>query len=443
MDEVSRRDELLILIKNLRTHFDSFLLGVKHELQDVNIDDIKLILTSALSNFSLLFRGQLDEYIRDINQQESLHTLLQYLISKNFCGFLNYELLANIVNALGNKKSKHLLHTYMEYYETFAKQVKLRELIQPYLEKNQLVQANIIGLPTITFEVDGSWLNRTLYTFKSAIASAFVSAWRMIYADADPGSIIITYIVLPEDLSYVIRDLTSNGEFLSKLGIKALLRDGSGKVISSLVDDDDTRGASAQQCVVFCDAETQTIKVSTPSESIFETVQSLDEKIAIALQMNMTEVDRENLASIQEDIGFLKILSDDLAASSSTVSICSSIAESQESPLPLAIFPTPSPDPSPGSSPKRSSHHQGSTSFLTTPGGRKYTSSAASPLLRSYKKPVPEELSEDEDDDAVTVSFSVDSVDVKSPPAHTDGSLPEPKQKKKRIVKKHKTKKST
>uniref|UniRef100_A0A1X7T6I2 Uncharacterized protein n=1 Tax=Amphimedon queenslandica TaxID=400682 RepID=A0A1X7T6I2_AMPQE len=288
VDEVSRRDELLTLIKNLRTNFDSFLLGVKHELHDVEIDDIKLILTSALSNFSLLFDGKLDEYVSDINQQESLHTLLQYLISKNFCGFLNYELLANIVNALGNEKSKHLLHTYVECYKTFAKQVKLRELIQPYLEKNQLVQANIIGLPTITFEVDGSWLNRTLYTFRCAIASAFVSAWRMIYANADPGSIIITYTVLPEDLSYIIRDLTSNGEFLSKLGIKALLRNGSGKIISSLVDDDDTRGAKAQQCLVFCDAETQTVKVSKPSESISETVQSLDKKIAIALQMNMT-----------------------------------------------------------------------------------------------------------------------------------------------------------
>ena len=366
-----------------------------------------------------------------------MHTLLQYLISKNFCGFLNYELLANIVNVLGNEKSKYLLQTYMEYYEKFAKQVKLRELIQPYLEKNQLVQANIIGLPTIRFEVDGFWLNRTLYTFRSAIERAFASAWRMFYADVDPGSIVITYTVLPEDLPYIIRDMTSNGEFLSKLGIKALLRDGSGKIISSANDRDDTGDTKTKQCVIFCDAETQTIKVSKPSESILETVQSLDEKIAIALQMNTTEVNHENLESMQEDIGFLKMLSDDLAASSSTASICSSITESHESPL--AVFPTPSPDPSPGSSPKCSSHHQGSKSF---PGDKKYTSSAASPLLHSYKqKPIPEDLSEDEDD-SVAVSLSVDSVEVKSPPAHTEESLPEPK-KKKKIVKKHKARKST
>ena len=63
VDELSRREELSTQIKNLRVRFDSLLLGVKHELHDVSIDDIKLILTSALSNFSLLFHGKLDEYL--------------------------------------------------------------------------------------------------------------------------------------------------------------------------------------------------------------------------------------------------------------------------------------------------------------------------------------------------------------------------------------------
>lgn len=433
--ELDRRLELATQVKKLRNQFYDLIVQVKRELSDADIDEIKMILTSALSNYTLEFNGQLQEYLDGINQQNTVQDLIQYLMTKSFCGFLNYELLACVVDTLGNENSKAVLQVYKKHYEEFAKQVKLRELIRPYLNKHNLDETNIVGLPIIRFEVGDSWLHRSLFTFKCAISKVFTSAWRLVYANTDPGSIRMTFTILPEDLHNVIRDFKQNSEFLSSLGIKASIEDGIGEIMVQ---------TAVNEAMPIADAEIQT-ETEEGSARLKDTISSLDKNFKMLTKLcSDFDLSHDILKSIQGDMYLLKMhtsTDSDIAASGSTISISSSTGSASLS----QMFPTPSPEPlsnanSPKPSVARPHMHQVSAHTLTVPGDKEKISNN-SPLLhariRVYKSEV-DAPSEDEEFTPMALPL-VDSED------RLGGSgLSEQKHKKRRAAgKKTKSKKGT
>lgn len=215
-NENERDIHLNYKINKLRTHFQNLVIDAKYGVKPRSIDDIQLFLTAALSSYNSP-NSNLDKYIEDIKKQESIHDLIEILLRNNFCGYLNYQILADLITTFGNQKCKESLKKYEEEYVEFAKEFKIAELVK------KLDTFSIIGFPTIMFEVGGSWMTRAFYTFQQAISSTFSSTWRFVLSMIGKGSVVITYSIFPEDFPTVMRDWKVNEEFLRSLGIRVLV----------------------------------------------------------------------------------------------------------------------------------------------------------------------------------------------------------------------------
>ena len=218
--QVNRRVELVSKIGVLEYLFQQLLLSAACGIDNSYVERIVLVLVQAISRHNE--NTHLSDYVEELEGIKNVSEIIQYLVKNHFCGCLNYILLANLIEAFGNEECKETLSEYIEEYNKFAKDVKLAELIQPYLTDAEISKGCLIGLPEIVLTVEnpGSWMQRAYSTF-SSVWNSLVSPVRYFLKSVGAGSLEITHAIFPEDFPTVKENLEKNRSFLEKLGIKA------------------------------------------------------------------------------------------------------------------------------------------------------------------------------------------------------------------------------
>ena len=216
--QVNRRIELVSKIGVLEYLFQRLLLSATCGI-DSYVERVVLVLVQAISRHNE--NTLLSDYVGEIERLKNVSEIIQYLVKNHFCGCLNYILLANLIEAFGNEECKKTLSEYIEEYNKFAKDVKLAELIQPYLTDAEISKGCLIGLPEIVLTVEnpGSWMQRAYSTF-SSVWNSLVSPVRYFLKSVGAGSLEITYAIFPEDFPTVKENLEKVGVSWKSLASK-------------------------------------------------------------------------------------------------------------------------------------------------------------------------------------------------------------------------------
>ena len=188
-------------------------------LQDGCVGELKcFVKCSLISDYS---NEKIREYITELDQLNKIEDIILFLVSHKFCGYLNYQLLAQIIKKYGPDEIIKEMKEYEESYEAFAKQISLNSLLTLYLKENGLGLGDVVGFPQIAFTVSK---DVSLYTFESVMEHKFSSKrWPYILSKSEESSIKMIYSIFPEDVEVTLTLVKQNRKFFQEIGIEISL----------------------------------------------------------------------------------------------------------------------------------------------------------------------------------------------------------------------------
>ena len=206
-------------IIDLQNKFERLIPIIKKELDTAYVEEIKTIIKTALSATKVT--KELETLIQKIINLKTNGEVIDFLVQYRFCSYLNYRVLANIAQTYGSITCKESITRYEEDFTKFAKRANLHDFVEHFLEENELGPSDIFGLPRVVFSMDDRpWRSWSLYTYLEIVSTKFSEAWRYMFGRVRGGSIIIEYIVFPEDINSTRDNVKRNRSFVQALKMR-------------------------------------------------------------------------------------------------------------------------------------------------------------------------------------------------------------------------------
>ena len=147
-----------------------------------------------------------------LDKLESLLTpqsILNYLINKNFIGYLNYELLKVFQKVVQSDELQFKITKYEEHHDEFLRLANFNIIIDVFKQHPKLAPASPIGLPEFKIRLDTPWNDRNIYSWNELVEKQFNWPSHIYIVSISRNCIILTYSVLPFFAPAVVRDLTN------------------------------------------------------------------------------------------------------------------------------------------------------------------------------------------------------------------------------------------
>ena len=135
--------------------------------------------------------------------------VLNYLINKNFIGYLNYELLKVFQKVVQSDELQFKITKYEEHHDEFLRLANFNIIIDVFKQHPKLAPASPIGLPEFKIRLDTPWNDRNIYSWKEIVEKQFNWPSHIYIVSISRNCIILTYSVLPFFAPAVVRDLTN------------------------------------------------------------------------------------------------------------------------------------------------------------------------------------------------------------------------------------------
>ena len=207
-------------IDSLCSKFDYLVATMKTAMRGVNVEDLKTPLKSKLSRASDIVQAC---YLPPLKKVKTVEEFFNFILQHKFCGFLNFSLLKTYAEKHGNDEAKKEIEDYYSTFQSFAKAVKMDELLKAILNKPGLPKPFApIGLPILEFTLEESWYQRSYNVFVEILSSFFSCSSALMFNSIEENCIKISYCLFPDILGSVMRDL-DNSKHLKMVGIDVVL----------------------------------------------------------------------------------------------------------------------------------------------------------------------------------------------------------------------------
>ena len=144
----------------------------------------------------------------DLRFMDTPYDILNFLINRNFLGYLNYELLEVFEGMVSSDESTSKIQEYKTYHDKFLQCTDFETLVNVFKEKPELRPASAVGLPNFTLHLESRWEGKSTYSWKKLFDKQFNWPPHVHVTSITRNCIIIEYNVLPFFASSVVRDLT-------------------------------------------------------------------------------------------------------------------------------------------------------------------------------------------------------------------------------------------
>ena len=193
--------------KALRKAFNNLVEFVLPMISELDVDKLKLRI-----NVYIRDEQQITHKVRkNLDNLEKTSTptgILNFLINRNFLGYLNYELLEVFEGMVSFDEVTSKIQKYKTDHDKFLQCTDFKTLVEVFKEKPELRPASAVGLPKFTLNLESQWEGRSTYSWKELLDKQFNWPPHVHVTSITRNCIIIEYSVLPFFAPSVVRDLT-------------------------------------------------------------------------------------------------------------------------------------------------------------------------------------------------------------------------------------------
>ena len=203
-EEVDKLDPV-VEAEKLKQEFEELLVVILKSLVGVDLDDLKLRI-SWFFNAARENTPDVQAIIDELQSKPSPQIVLNFLISRNIIGYLNYQLIKAFQKAVKNDEVKAKIEKYEEKHDTFLYHFSFNAIIEAFKTYPDLAPVSTIGLPNFTVQLKEPWEGKRVYQWKEVLDRMFTWSPHLIVVSLE-RKFVLTYAVLPFFISSVVQDL--------------------------------------------------------------------------------------------------------------------------------------------------------------------------------------------------------------------------------------------
>ena len=202
------KPNVVLAAEKLKEEFEGLLVSVYGVLNGVDAGILKLRLNWFVSS-EKQNTPPVQEYLDKLESLVTPQSILNYLINKNFIGYLNYELLKVFQKVVQSDALQFGIKKYEEHHDEFLRLANFNTIIDTFKQHPELAPASPIGLPKFKIRLDTPWNHRNIYSWKELVEKQFNWPSHIYIVSISRNCIILTYSVLSYFAPAVVRDLTN------------------------------------------------------------------------------------------------------------------------------------------------------------------------------------------------------------------------------------------
>ena len=209
---ISVRSDQTNVVSTAKKHkeeFEDLLLLVYSSLNDIDVGNFRLRLTWSLSS-KKQNTPAVQEHLDNLEKLPTAQAVLNYLISRNFIGYLNYELLKVFQKVSESDELQSSIKQYELHHDAFLRLANFSTIVDTFKQHPELAPASPIGLPQFTVRFEAPWEGKSIYSWKELLERRFNWPPHINIVSISRNCIILVYSVLPFFVPAVVRDLTDH-----------------------------------------------------------------------------------------------------------------------------------------------------------------------------------------------------------------------------------------
>ena len=199
--------ETIEAAKNLRKTFNNLVEFFIPMISELDVHILKLRINTYIRDE----QQNTFEIRRDLDELRFMNTpydILNFLINRNFLGYLNYELLEVFEGMVSSHELTFKIQEYKTDHDKFLLCTDFKTLVKVFKERPELRPSSAVGLPKFTLNLESQWEGRSTYSWKELLDKQFIWPSHVHVTSITRNCIIIEYSVLPFFAPSVVRDLT-------------------------------------------------------------------------------------------------------------------------------------------------------------------------------------------------------------------------------------------
>ena len=202
-EKITESKELAVIARKLQESFSKLYIETRRSLgKKIELSEAKYIIHIALKQI----RSLPHKYSAKLAEIKHMDGFFTFLIDHHFIGYLNYELLKRMSQLADDSNVKKQFELYEQECTALFKTATFKSFLEMFEQHPDLKPLTPIGLPSIAFELNESWLLERFCTWVTNMVgfpwfnSLFLSCLKR-------NCVLLTYTVLPSALPDVIKDL--------------------------------------------------------------------------------------------------------------------------------------------------------------------------------------------------------------------------------------------
>ena len=206
-EEVDKLDAV-VEAEKLKQEFEELLIVILKSLVGVDLDDLKLRI-SWFFNAAGVNTPEVQAIVDELQSKPTPQIVLNFLISRNIIGYLNYQLIKAFQKAVKNDEVKAKIMEYEDKHDAFLYHFSFNAIIEAFKSNPDLAPVSTIGLPKFTVQLQDPWEGKRVYQWKEVLDRMFTWSPHLIVVSLNKKCIVLIYAVLPFIISSVVQDLES------------------------------------------------------------------------------------------------------------------------------------------------------------------------------------------------------------------------------------------
>ena len=200
------KGKAVIAAENLKKEFLKLLVIAHRCVSGVDVTEIRLCISWFINSEKL----NTSDILAHVDQLEKLTTsssILNYLVSRGFVGYLNYQLLKEVQTMIGNEELEKHIQFYKTKHDDFLLCVSFNTIIEMFEQYPKLSPHTHVGLPEFQIHLQDEWNGRRVYEWVKFFEMRFSWPQNLIVTKISRMCVVLTYAVLPLFVSSVVTDL--------------------------------------------------------------------------------------------------------------------------------------------------------------------------------------------------------------------------------------------
>ena len=162
----------IVEVGNLKQDFEELLVAILDAVGRVDLDHLKLRI-SWFFNAEGFITADVQAILDQLQSLASPRDVLNFLITRNFIGFLNYELVKVFQKVVNSEHLKARIEEYEKKHDAFLRHFSFNAIIEAFRQRPNLAPVSVVGLPQFSVRLETPWEGRSVYEWKEVLDKLF------------------------------------------------------------------------------------------------------------------------------------------------------------------------------------------------------------------------------------------------------------------------------